>query len=111
MTAPFSYVPGGSFSTPPMNMKQGEYGVRAAQRVIMRPATAPPAYPKKVEPFPSRMPMGSDRNTPVREVGTTAKAPGVRAFVSDRASHIILYQMVPPVQKPAVAKLIQKFGL
>lgn len=65
MTAPFSYVPGGSFSTPPMNMKQGEYGVRAAQRVIMRPATAPPAYPKKVEPFPSRMPMGSDRNTPV----------------------------------------------
>jgi len=100
---PFSYVPNGSFHTPPMSKKQGEMGVRNAERSLIRPATAPPAYPIKPNPFPLHLPMGTaigdgGYKQPVREIGSSAKSPGVRAFVSAQSS-IIMYQMVVPLRR------------
>ena len=54
---PFSYVQDGGFATKPKVMKQGEYGVRTAQRSLIRPATAPPVNPKQSNAYPDYMPM------------------------------------------------------
>ncbi|KOO26123.1 lvivd repeat-containing protein, partial [Chrysochromulina tobinii] len=44
---PFSYVPDGTFSTPPIVPNQGEYGVRKATASLKRPITAERAFPKE----------------------------------------------------------------
>ena len=62
---PFSYVPDGTFSTPPIVPNQGEYGVRKATASLKRPITAERAFPKWVNPYPDKMPLptavGPDR--------------------------------------------------
>ena len=62
---PFSYVPDGTFSTPPIVPNQGEYGVRKATASLKRPVTAERAFPKWVNPYPDKMPLptavGPDR--------------------------------------------------
>ena len=93
IVSPFSYVPDGVLTTFPVPMKQGERGLRIAERTLIRPKTAPPAHSPPVNPFPHYMPTNTANppEWPVREVGTTKRS-GMRAFIGTK-SGTIMYQM------------------
>ena len=58
---PWAYVSPGSSYTPvkPMDLAQGRRGIAEAEHMLIRPSTAPAAYPRKVTAYTKQMPFGT----------------------------------------------------
>ena len=103
---PFAYM--GSGSRLPYELKPpppcaGEYGVRKAENVVLRPTSAVRSL-RVQEPFPQKLQHVAPADiVPVKEIGTRPGS-AVRAYVSTRSNGAILYQAraiaITPARRP-----------